>query len=90
MAKAKSIFECEACGYQCGKWLGKCPNCGAFESIVELSAAQIKSLEQIKSHITNTKEIAQSIIDIKLESISRISTSDSELDIVLGGGLVAG
>lgn len=90
MAKAKSVFECEACGYQCGKWLGKCPNCGAFESIVELSAAQIKSLEQIKSHITNTKEIAQSIIDIKLESISRISTSDSELDIVLGGGLVAG
>ena len=90
MAKAKSVFECEACGYQCGKWLGKCPNCGAFESIVELSAAQIKSSEQIKSHITNTKEIAQSIIDIKLESISRISTSDSELDIVLGGGLVAG
>lgn len=90
MAKAKSVFECEACGYQCGKWLGKCPNCGAFESIVELSAAQIKSLEQIKSHITNTKEIAQSIIDIKLESILRISTSDSELDIVLGGGLVAG
>lgn len=90
MAKAKSVFECEACGYQCGKWLGKCPNCGAFESIVELSAAQIKSLEQIKSHVTNTKEIAQSIIDIKLESILRISTSDSELDIVLGGGLVAG
>ena len=87
MAKTKSIFECQACGYQCGKWLGKCPNCGAFESISELSAEQIKSLEQIKSH-TLSKQSAQSITDI--QSISRISTGDSELDIVLGGGLVAG
>lgn len=89
MAKTKSIFECQACGYQCGKWLGKCPNCGAFESISELSAEQIKSLEQIKSHTLN-KQSAQSITDIQIQSISRISTGDSELDIVLGGGLVAG
>lgn len=89
MAKTKSIFECQACGYQCGKWLGKCPNCGAFESISELSAEQIKSLEQIKSH-TLSKQSAQSITDIQIQSISRISTGDSELDIVLGGGLVAG
>lgn len=87
MAKSKSVFECEACGYQCGKWLGKCPNCGAFESIVELSAAQIKSLETLKSKSTQN---AQSIVDIQIQNISRISTGDSELDLVLGGGLVAG
>lgn len=87
MAKSKSVFECEACGYQCGKWLGKCPNCGAFESIVELSAAQIKSLETLKSKSTQN---AQSIIDVQIQNISRISTGDSELDLVLGGGLVAG
>lgn len=89
MAKNKSVFECQACGYQCGKWLGKCPNCGAFESITELSAAQIKSLEILKSKIQNTQN-AQSIVDIEIQNISRISTGDSELDLVLGGGLVAG
>ena len=36
MAKQKTLFECQACGYQSAKWIGKCPNCGAWESFLEV------------------------------------------------------
>ena len=52
MAKKKQIFECQACGYQSGKWLGKCPNCGEWDSFVELSKFE-KSPKAPTSHIIN-------------------------------------
>ena len=92
MAKTKAVFECESCGYQCGKWLGKCPNCGAFESIVELSAAQIKSLEEIAKFNKSASPSAKAtpITEVEITELARTSTGDSELDLVLGGGLVEG
>ncbi|MDY4446433.1 DNA repair protein RadA, partial [Campylobacter sp.] len=90
MAKTKAVFECESCGYQCGKWLGKCPNCGAFESIVELSAAQIKSLEEIAKFSKSASSKATPITEVEITELARTSTGDSELDLVLGGGLVEG
>lgn len=89
MAKTKSIFECQTCGYQQGKWTGKCPQCGAWDSLKELKAAEIEIIKQIqKAGKSETKAV--SIEQIKIETINRFSTGDKELDLVLGGGLVEG
>ncbi|MBR2156680.1 MAG: DNA repair protein RadA, partial [Campylobacter sp.] len=92
MAKVKStLFECQHCGNQQTKWLGKCPDCGAFNSFVELKAEQIKTLKEI-SKITcdNPNLDAKAISEIKIEEISRIDCGDDELNLVLGGGIVEG
>jgi DNA repair protein RadA/Sms len=47
MAKAKPVFECQACGNQQSKWLGKCPQCGAWDSFIELSQQEIKISKEI-------------------------------------------
>lgn len=92
MTKTKAVFECESCGYQCGKWVGKCPNCGAFESIIELNQTQIKALEEINKALRNSSPNAKAmpITQVQIAQINRTSTGDSELDLVLGGGLVDG
>lgn len=89
MAKMKTIFECQHCGNQQSKWLGKCLDCGAFNSFIELKSEQIKALNEI-SNLTGFKPSAKAISEIKTENIARISTQDSELDLVLGGGVVDG
>ncbi len=47
MAKNKILFECQACGNQQSKWLGKCPECGSWDSFIELKSEQIKVLKEI-------------------------------------------
>lgn len=90
MAKSKAvIYECEFCGNQQSRWLGKCPECGAFNSFKELKAEQIKVLNEI-AEISRTHANATPIKDIQIEQISRFDTGDSELNLVLGGGLVEG
>ncbi|WOE68846.1 DNA repair protein RadA [Hydrogenimonas thermophila] len=90
MAKKKvSLFECQACGMQSAKWMGKCPNCGAWESFIELSAEQQKVLNEI-SKTTTSPSKAKPITQIEEEEVSRFSSQDSELDLVLGGGIVPG
>lgn len=90
MAKIKSsIFECQHCGNQQSRLLGKCPECGSFDSFVELKAEQIKVLNEIAA-LKNSPSSAKSIQDIQIEEISRLDTKDSELNLVLGGGVVEG
>ncbi len=89
MAKKRSLFECQACGYQTSKWMGKCPNCGAWEQIVELSKTQIEFLKQASSN-PQKDESAQPLTQIKEETIQRYSSNSKELDLVLGGGIVQG
>ncbi|OCS02476.1 DNA repair protein RadA [Campylobacter fetus] len=89
MAKVKTIFECEACGNQQSKWMGKCPTCGAWESFIELSSQQIKAMKEISKPSLSTAN-AKPITQIEIERISRKSTGDVELDLVLGGGVVNG
>ena len=85
MAKAKQIFECQACGYQSSKWMGKCPNCSEWDSFVELSKFQTTSK---KSSSTPSKIIP--IDEIKEDEIERFSSGIDEFDRVLGGGIVPG
>ena len=85
MAKQKQIFECQACGYQSGKWMGKCPSCGEWDSFVELSKFQVTTQ---KTSSTPSKIIA--IDDIEEDEIERFSSGIDEFDRVLGGGIVPG
>ncbi|AJD06723.1 DNA repair and recombination protein [Campylobacter lari RM16712] len=89
MAKKHILFECQACGNQQSKWLGKCPECGSWDSFVELKHEQIKVLKELNS-LSNTPSSAVCINDVVAENFTRISTDDNELDLVLGGGLVVG
>ncbi|MDA3057027.1 DNA repair protein RadA [Campylobacter sp. VBCF_05 NA6] len=92
MAKSKStLFECQHCGNQQSRWLGKCPDCGAWDSFVELKAEQIKTLKEIeKLEQKRGASGAKAIDEIQIEDVVRIDTKDAELNLVLGGGLVEG
>ena len=89
MAKIKTVFECQACGNQQSKWVGKCPQCGAWDSFLELNAQQIETLKEISKN-TAKPSLAKQISEVEIEKITRISTQNSELDLVLGGGVVEG
>ncbi|MBE0492264.1 MAG: DNA repair protein RadA [Sulfurospirillum sp.] len=90
MAKKKILFECQACGHQSSKWLGKCPNCGAWDEFIELTTQQIEVLKDISSHVSQSQNAAISITQVKEDKISRFSSGNDELDLVLGGGIVSG
>lgn len=91
MAKKQILFECQACGHQSAKWLGKCPSCGAWDEFIELNEKQIEVLKEINSKpTTNTQSSAIPITDVHFETIERYSSGDTELDLVLGGGIVQG
>ena len=90
MAKKKtSLFECQHCGEQSSKWLGKCPNCGSWESFIELNSDQQEALKKISKVSTSTSK-AKPITQIEQDNVTRFSTDDAEFDLVLGGGIVPG
>lgn len=91
--KQSNIYECQHCGWQSSKWLGKCPNCYAWESFTELKE-QVNptnyALLQSGGYVKNSSVKALPITQIQEENIDRFSSTQSELDIVLGGGIVSG
>ena len=90
MAKKQILFECQACGHQSAKWLGKCPNCGAWDEFIELSQNQIDVLKEINAKPTSSQSSAIPITEVSFEHLERYSSGDRELDLVLGGGIVRG
>ena len=92
MAKKQVLFECQACGHQSAKWLGKCPNCGAWDEYMELSEKQIEVLKETNSNPMSTSSTtgAIPITEVAYDKIERYSSGDVELDLVLGGGIVGG
>ncbi len=90
MAKKKiSLFECQHCGEQSTKWLGKCPNCGSWDSFIELNQEQQEVLKN-SSKIINTSSKARPITEIEQDDVTRFSSFNDEFDLVLGGGIVPG
>ena len=90
MAKKKTtLFECQHCGEQSTKWMGKCPSCGGWDSFVELNTEQQEVLKQT-SKIINTSSKAKPITQIEQDDIIRFSSNNHEFDLVLGGGIVPG
>lgn len=90
MAKIKSIFTCQKCGYESPKWLGKCPDCNEWNTFVE-EVKDEKTIvkNQIAKSIT-IDNMPKSIKDIKSGERERLDTGLNELNRVLGGGLVKG
>lgn len=90
MAKKKnSLFECQHCGFTSPKWMGKCPNCGTWDSLVELTAQQ-QEIVKLTTSSSKGSAKAQAITEISEEFVERYSSHDVELDLVLGGGIVPG
>lgn len=86
-----SKWVCQQCGYESTGWLGRCPNCGEWNTLVEtVTEGTSKSITGGRkfSKSENSKKIKLS--DIKQIAVKRVSTNISELDRVLGGGLVPG
>ena len=90
MAKVKTKFQCTECGYESAKWLGKCPGCQAWNSMVEEIENTAVKTQGMNAPIFQSKEKAQSIINIESDKEPRILTGIGELNRVLGGGIVPG
>ena len=91
MAEAKKAYVCRECGYDAPKWLGKCPSCGAWNSFDELVVA--KKGSSVAAAVTSSavpKAKPQRVQDIKTGETKRIDIGQSEVNRVLGGGLVPG
>ncbi|MDO4564752.1 MAG: DNA repair protein RadA [Clostridia bacterium] len=80
--KDKTTFVCGECGYETLKWMGKCPQCGSWNTLVEE--------ERIKLSAASPAEKPTPLNQVSAETLPRIKTGMSELDRVLGGGLVSG
>jgi len=82
MKKEKSIFVCSECGYQTIKLLGRCPNCGNWNTFIEEFYTQPEKFEE--KEITPPKKL----LEIETEDTPRVKTGIEEFDRVLGGGIV--
>ena len=87
MAKSKTVFFCGECGYESAKWLGQCPACKAWNAFCEAPAVK-KGGSSLREGVAASLPIK--IKDVSLETDERVTTGISELDRVLGGGIVKG
>lgn len=90
MAKVKSTYFCQSCGAQSPKWLGKCNSCGEWNTYVE---ELIQKQDEKASWRTSSLQVSvkpKSISEISFQEEHRFSSSDGELDRVLGGGVMPG
>ena len=87
MAKAKTIFVCSECGNESPKWLGKCPACNSWNTFYEQKIEKYTETNKIEKRINNKPKPLNSFIG---QETNRTSTGYSELDRVLGGGIVKG
>jgi len=89
MAKDKSVFTCNECGGTSPKWLGKCPSCAAWNTLIESVAVADSGVRNRFASLAGTAEVAV-LADIEASDVDRTPTGHAELDRVLGGGIVEG
>lgn len=89
-----SKYVCQQCGYESTGFMGKCPECGTWNSLVETVTENVgkgkSKSKRNSSSVRQSKSSPINLSDIKISAITRTSTKISELDRVLGGGLVSG
>src|SRR6185369_16368126 len=83
--KQKTVFTCQKCGCQTPKWLGKCPDCGAWNSMAEEVSGKLSP-----AGIAGERSRPVPICDVPAQSEARVETHVGELERVLGGGIVPG
>ena len=89
MAKTKTVFFCTSCGYETPKWMGRCPGCGAFNTMEE-HIEKPTPVGKARSSPVGQSRKPQKIQQVSGDGEIRFSTGMGELDRVLGGGAVAG
>jgi len=88
MAKIKTVFTCQECGFQTAKWLGKCPDCNQWNSFSE--EEQIKPSKAAPKSIMGRESRPKTINEIEHEKVNRYQTKIGEFDRVMGGGVTIG
>lgn len=86
--KAKTIYTCQNCGSQSAKWLGKCPDCNSWNSMVEETYADEPAKDSERVSLYTQEPVL--LKDVALKDTFRVKTQIGELDRVLGGGIVPG
>ena len=89
MAKTKTVFYCTACGNETPKWQGRCPACGAWNTLEEHIEKPVAAGKAKSSPVGQSRK-PQRISEVDCDTEIRFSTGMGELDRVLGGGAVAG
>lgn len=91
MAKSKTKFICHSCGYESAKWMGKCPGCGAWNTMVEETIKKAPANRRAAfSHSVQTVQKPSPITSIETSEEPRVQTKLEEFNRVLGGGVVKG
>ena len=88
MAKNTTVYVCSECGATSSRWLGKCPSCGKFNTMVEEIIKPAAGAKDVRKAVYSNR--AKPLKDITFERYDRTSSGISEFDNVLGGGIVAG
>ncbi|MBZ4651910.1 MAG: radA [Proteiniphilum sp.] len=89
MAKLKSVYFCNQCGYESPKWMGKCPSCGEWSTFVEELVRKDAAVKQEDTRFFQSlRSEPQLLREIRADEEPRIDLHDGELNRVLGGGLV--
>jgi DNA repair protein RadA/Sms len=88
MAKIKTTFTCQECGYQSAKWLGKCPDCQQWNSFSE--EEQIKPSKAAPKSTLGRESKPKTIDQVEHETVERYRTNIGEFDRVMGGGVTIG
>ncbi|MFH1623872.1 MAG: DNA repair protein RadA [Pseudomonadota bacterium] len=89
MTKVKTYFSCQSCGYQAPKWLGRCPDCGEWNTLVEEKVTQ-QPYPRMDPSGEEISETPKPITEIETDAEDRLTTNIGEFDRVLGGGIVWG
>ena len=89
MAKARTVYVCSECGYESPRWMGKCPDCGSWNTLTEQAAATAPEEKKLKRAPGLDAE-ATRVSEIPDVTTERRGTGIGELDRVLGGGVVDG
>ncbi len=91
MSKVKTVFVCQTCGSQAPRWVGKCPNCEAWNTYVEESQVKVDDSQKMRVRLAAASAIAPVLLkDVDIFQEKRFLTAIGEFDRVLGGGVVPG
>jgi DNA repair protein RadA/Sms len=90
MKQSKTIFRCQECDYSSPKWMGKCPDCGKWNSLIEEKEAPSLVPSAGRRRLTDFSSEVTLLDNVSVQNISRLTTHISEFDRILGGGVVPG
>ena len=90
MAKTQTHYVCQNCGYSTPKWLGKCPECGKWDTLVEETAVPAPSRQRPSYLAVTESPTPKTLKQVEKVKVRRMTTGIHEFDRVLGGGIVPG